>query len=137
MSEYIVSARKYRPDSFESLIGQDNNARTLYIVLEDAVRQNIGTDDMILQMIDDPELRILVVTAFTSDMYMRMDVDRALRDAVYQIKLTQLEESRASVQRMLNGGEMDITDEQELQGLLQAKLELDRKIEELKGEMEG
>ena len=68
---------------------------------------------------------------------MRMDVDRALQDAVYQIKLTQLEESRASVQRMLNGGEMDITDEQELQGLLQAKLELDRKIEELKGEMEG
>ena len=32
---------------------------------------------------------------------------------------------------------MDITDEQELQSLLQAKLELDRKIEELKGEMEG
>jgi len=116
---------------------KDNNARTLYIVLEDAVRQNIGTDDMILQMIDDPELRNLVVTAFTSDMYMRMDVGRALQDAVYQIKLTQLEESRAQVQRMLNGGEMDITDEQELQSLLQAKLELDRKIEELKGEMEG
>ena len=29
MSEYIVSARKYRPDSFGSLIGQDNIARTL------------------------------------------------------------------------------------------------------------
>lgn len=29
MSEYIVSARKYRPDNFESLIGQDNIARTL------------------------------------------------------------------------------------------------------------
>ena len=29
MSEYIVSARKYRPASFESLIGQDNIARTL------------------------------------------------------------------------------------------------------------
>jgi DNA polymerase-3 subunit gamma/tau len=29
MSEYIVSARKYRPDSFESLLGQDNIARTL------------------------------------------------------------------------------------------------------------
>jgi DNA polymerase-3 subunit gamma/tau len=29
MSEYIVSARKYRPDSFETLIGQDNIARTL------------------------------------------------------------------------------------------------------------
>ena len=29
MSEYIVSARKYRPDSFESLVGQDTIARTL------------------------------------------------------------------------------------------------------------
>lgn len=29
MSEYVVSARKYRPDSFETLVGQDNIARTL------------------------------------------------------------------------------------------------------------
>jgi len=29
MSQYIVSARKYRPTSFETLIGQDNIARTL------------------------------------------------------------------------------------------------------------
>ena len=29
MAQYIVSARKYRPDTFESLIGQDNIARTL------------------------------------------------------------------------------------------------------------
>ena len=28
-SQYIVSARKYRPDSFEDLIGQDNIVRTL------------------------------------------------------------------------------------------------------------
>jgi len=29
MSDYVVSARKYRPDSFASLIGQDSIARTL------------------------------------------------------------------------------------------------------------
>ena len=29
MSQYIVSARKYRPDSFGTLIGQDNSAQTL------------------------------------------------------------------------------------------------------------
>ncbi|MGN1212276.1 MAG: DNA polymerase III subunit gamma/tau [Candidatus Cryptobacteroides sp.] len=29
MTQYIVSARKYRPDTFESLIGQDNIAQTL------------------------------------------------------------------------------------------------------------
>ena len=137
----ILMKNRDRFEKFRSEIKlnhlKDDAARTLYIVLEDAVRQDIGTDDMILQMIEDPELRNLVVTAFTGEMYRRMDVDRTLEDAVQQIKLTQLEESRASVQRMLNGGEMDITDEQELDNLLQAKLELDRKIQELKGEMEG
>ena len=29
MAQYIVSARKYRPDNFETLVGQDNIARTL------------------------------------------------------------------------------------------------------------
>lgn len=29
MEQYVVSARKYRPDSFETLIGQDNIVRTL------------------------------------------------------------------------------------------------------------
>ena len=29
MEQFIVSARKYRPDTFESLIGQENIARTL------------------------------------------------------------------------------------------------------------
>lgn len=29
MTDYIVSARKYRPESFETLIGQDNIAKTL------------------------------------------------------------------------------------------------------------
>ena len=136
----ILMKNRDRFEKFRSEIKlyhlKDDAARTLYIVLEDAVRQDIGTDDMILQMIEDPELRNLVVTAFTGEMYRRMDVDRTLEDAVQQIKLAQLEESRAAVQRMLNG-EMDITDEQELDNLLQAKLDLDRKIQELKGEMEG
>ena len=136
----ILMKNRDRFEKFRSEIKlyhlKDDAARSLYIVLEDAVRQDIGTDDMILQMIEDPELRNLVVTAFTGEMYRRMDVDRTLEDAVQQIKLAQLEESRAAVQRMLNG-EMDITDEQELDNLLQAKLDLDRKIQELKGEMEG
>ena len=38
MSEYIVSARKYRPDSFESLIGQDTIARGIKKFGEEVVK---------------------------------------------------------------------------------------------------
>ncbi len=114
----------------------DPAAIKLYTVLEDASRQEIRTDDMVLQMIDDKELRDLAVTAFTSRMYERMDVDKTLDDAVFQIRLARLEQRRANIQRMLYGGEIDISDEQEFSNLLQMKMSLDREIEELKGEME-
>ncbi len=115
----------------------DPAAIKLYTVLEDAARGEIRTDDVILQMIDDPELKELAVSAFTSRMYECMDVDKTLDDAVFQIKLAQLEQRRTNIQRMLNGGEMDIADEQEFANLLQLKMSLDREIEELKGEREN
>lgn len=114
----------------------DPSAIKLYTVLEDVMRSEIRTDDLVIQMIDDPELRNLAVSAFTSRMYERMDVDKTLDDAVFQIRLSQLEQRRANIQRMLNGGEVDIADEQEFSNLLQLKMSLDREIEELKGERE-
>lgn len=116
----------------------DLTARKLYTVLEDAGRQDVKTDDMILQMIEEGELRDLAVTAFTSEMFKRMDVDETLNDAIFQIKLAQLEEQRDAVQRMLNGGEMDMADQGEFVELLQRKVSLDKEIEELKkSEMDG
>ena len=112
----------------------DPAAIKLYTVLEDASRQEVRTDDVILQMIDDQDLRNLAVTAFTSKMYESMNVDATLEDAIYQIKLAQLEQKRSNIQRMLNGGEMDITDNLEFASLLQMKMSLDREIEELKAE---
>lgn len=114
----------------------DAAAQELYTVLEDASREGVRTDDMILQMISDPELKNLAVTAFTSEMYDRMDVDKTLEDAEYQIRLRQLEERKAMVQRMLNGGEIDMADEQEFGNILQMKMALDKEIQDLKGEME-
>ena len=114
----------------------DPAAIKLYTVLEDVTRSEIRTDDLVIQKIDDPELKDLAVSAFTSRMYERMDVDKTLDDAVFQIRLAQLEQRRANIQRMLNGGEVDIADEQEFANLLQLKMSLDREIEELKGERE-
>ena len=91
---------------------------------------------MVLQMIDDPALRDLAAAAFTSEMYERMDVDKTLDDAVYQLKLAKLEERRAAVQQMLSNGEMDMMDENEFAYLLKTKSDIDREILELKGETE-
>lgn len=114
----------------------DENAQALYTVLEDSSRQDIRTDDMMLQMIEDQNLRNLAVTAFTSEMYDRMDVKKTLQDAVVQIKLRKLEESRAMVQRMLNSGDLDATDDMEFGNLLQMKMNLDKEIQDLRGNME-
>ncbi len=138
----VLLGNRDRFDKFRSEVKlshlTDPAARKLYTVLEDASRQDVKTDDMILQMIDENELRDLAVTAFTSDMYKRMDVDKTLDDAIYQIKLAQLEEQRNMVQRMLNGGEMDMADQQEFVDLLQRKISLDKEIEDLKkSEMDG
>ena len=90
---------------------------------------------MVLQMISDPELRNLAAEAFTSELFERMDVDKTLKDAVYQLKLAKLEEQRSAVQRMLSSGEMDLMDETEFADLIQRKSVLDKEILELKGEM--
>ena len=114
----------------------DPAARKIYTVLEDASRQELKTDDSVLQMIDEPELRDLAVTAFTSSMYQRMDVGTTLHNATLRIRLKQLEERKTALQRMINGEEMAMTDGNEFTNLLMRKIELDREIQELKGEME-
>ena len=136
----ILLRRRDRFESFRNTIRPgdltDEAARKLYTVLEDASRQEVRTDDMVLQMIDDPALRDLAAAAFTSEMYERMDVDKTLDDAVYQLRLAKLEERRAAVQQMLSNGEMDMMDENEFAYLLRTKSDLDKEILELKGEME-
>ena len=136
----ILLRRRDRFESFRNTIRPgdltDEAAKKLYTVLEDASRQEVRTDDIVLQMIDDPALRDLAAEAFTSEMYERMDVDKTLDDAVYQLRLAKLEERRSAVQQMLSNGEMDMMDDNEFAYLLQTKSSLDKEILELKGEME-
>lgn len=137
----ILLKRRDRFENFRNTIKPgdltDDAAKQLYTVLEDASRQEIRTDDMVLQMINDPGLRDLTAAAFTSELFERMDVDKTLDDAIYQLKLAKLEEQRSAVQQMLSNGEMDMMDENEFAYLLQMKISLDNEILELKGEMEA
>lgn len=115
----------------------DPLARQLYTVLEDASRQDIRTPEMLLQMIAQQDLKDLTVTAFESPMYDRTNAEKALDDAVLQIRLRRLEEKRDRVLRLLSSGEMDSMGADEVGQYLSMKASLDRDIEDLKEEMDG
>lgn len=114
----------------------DPLARKLYTVLEDASRQDVRTPEILLQMIEQQELKDLTVTAFASPMYDRSNADKVLEDAVLQIRLRRLEEKRNRVLRLLSSGEMENMDASEVGQYLSMKASLDKDIEELKEEME-
>jgi len=114
----------------------DPLARKLYTVLEDASRQDVRTPEMLLQMIEQQELKDLTVTAFASPMYDRSNAEKVLEDAVLQIRLRRLEEKRNRVLRLLSSGEMENMDASEVGQYLSMKASLDKDIEELKEEME-
>lgn len=114
----------------------DPLARKLYTVLEDASRQDVRTPEMLLQMIEQQELKDLTVTAFASPMYDRSNAKKVLEDAVLQIRLRRLEEKRNRVLRLLSSGEMENMDASEVGQYLSMKASLDKDIEELKEEME-
>lgn len=114
----------------------DPLARKLYTVLEDASRQDVRTPEMLLQMIEQQELKDLTVTAFASPMYDRSNAEKVLEDAVLQIRLRRLEEKRNRVLRLLSSGEMENMGASEVGQYLSMKASLDKDIEELKEEME-
>lgn len=114
----------------------DPLARKLYTVLEDASRQDVRTPEMLLQMIEQQELKDLTVTAFASPMYDRSNAEKVLEDAVLQIRLRRLEEKRNRVLRLLSSWEMENMDASEVGQYLSMKASLDKDIEELKEEME-
>ncbi len=105
--------------------------------MEDASRQGIKTNELLLQMIADEQLKDLVVSALVNPMYNRENADNTLRDAVYQIKLRRLEEQRNRVTRLLSNGEIENMDAEEINRLLSTKAELDKDIIDLKREMDG
>ena len=115
----------------------DPSARKFYTVLEDASRQNLKTNEMVLQMISEQDLKDLTVSAFASPMYDRPNAEKVLEDAIYQIQLRHLEEKRSRVLRLLSSGEMEGLKAEDVAEYLAMKASLDRDIEKLKQEMDN
>ncbi|MCF0238709.1 MAG: DNA primase [Sphaerochaetaceae bacterium] len=110
----------------------DYGAQVLYTVLEDASRQDIRTNDLLLEMIGDTDLRELVVLSFTSKLYAKENARKIMNEAIFRINLKILEEKRQNIQRLISSGETDNLSQREMENLLMAVVALDKDIEDLK-----
>lgn len=112
---------------------EDKDAVKLYAVLENANREDIKTDEVVLQMISDDNLRNFVSASFSDDLHHPEDVKTAIEVSINAIKLEKLIESRKRIISLINSSEKEGLSANQFSDMLEAKLELDRQIEELKG----
>ena len=109
----------------------DKNALTLYSTLENASRADVNDESLIINMIDDSELKQLVLTAITMNMY--QDEDHVfLNNAINEIKLKNLESDRKRILSLISSFSNSLSDFSELRDLLSAKDDLDSEIEKIK-----
>lgn len=110
----------------------DVNAKKLYTVLEDAERECIRSDENILEMIDDLQLKNIVSASMNDGLYNKINVKDAIDSAVLSINLRELIEKRNNITKMLTASGMECISIEEYKGLLEAKNSLDREIEQIK-----
>jgi DNA primase len=106
----------------------DRDAQSLYAVLENAAREEISDTDLILQMIEDQDLKNLVVQSFDSSLYKVSNPDEAVKEAITAVRLEELLEKRRRVQGMVNSAAVEgITDSQLIE-LMETLRDLDNEI---------
>jgi DNA primase len=106
----------------------DRDAQSLYAVLENAAREEISDTDLILQMIEDQDLKNLVVQSFDSSLYRVSNPDEAVKEAINAVLLEELLEKRRRIQGMVNSASVEgITDSQLIE-LMETLRDLDNEI---------
>lgn len=111
---------------------EDDAAIRLYTVLENASREEIKTDEVVLQMITDEGLRNFVAASFADGLHRPDNVEREIENAADIIRLERLIESRNNIISLIKSTDAEGLKETEFTNMLEAKCDLDRKIEELK-----
>lgn len=110
----------------------DNYAKMLYTVLENSSREEIKTDEVLLQMIEDEELRNFVSASIADGLHCSDDAEKDVEEAINAIKLQHLIENRNNILSLISSSDNGSLGSEDYRNMLEAKLDLDRKIEELK-----
>lgn len=106
----------------------DKEAQSLYAVLENAAREEITDTDLILQMIEDPDLKNLVVQSFDSSLYRVANPDEAVKEAINVVLMEELLEKRRRIQGMVNSASVEGISNDQLLELMETLRDLDNEI---------
>jgi DNA primase len=106
----------------------DRDAQSLYAVLENAAREEISDTDLILQMIEDQDLKNLVVQSFDSSLYRVSNPDEAVKEAINAVLLEELLEKRRRIQGMVNSSSVEGISDSQLIELMETLRDLDNEI---------
>ena len=125
--------REYRSRiSFGDL--KDREAQTIYMALENAMRNEITSNELFLTMITDEDARNDVATSFALDEYSAKNGRSALDEAADRINLRGMEERRDVLLNQLRSFS-DSLDPEQLSDALLRKKELDERISTLRNEL--
>jgi DNA primase len=106
----------------------DREAQSLYAVLENASREEVSDTDLILQMIEDQDLKNLVVQSFDSSLYRVSNPDEAVKEAINSVLLEELLEKRRRIQGMVNSASVEGISDSQLIELMETLRDLDNEI---------
>ena len=113
---------------------KDREAQIIYMALENAMRNEITSNELFLTMITDEDARNDVATSFALDEYSSKIGRNALDEAADRISLRGMEERREVLLNQLKSFS-DSLDSDQLSDALMRKKELDEKISVLKNEL--
>ena len=111
---------------------KDPDAQRLYAVLENASREEVKSTELILQMIENEELKNLVVQSFDTALYKPASAKEAVQEAANGIHAQELLEKRRRIQRMINTGTAEGVTEERLIELMEILRDLDNELLALK-----
>ena len=113
---------------------KDREAQIIYMALENAMRNEITSNELFLTMITDEGARNDVATSFALDEYSSKTGRSALDEAADRISLRGMEERRDVLLNQLRSFS-DSLDPDQLSDALQRKKELDEEISALRNEL--
>lgn len=108
---------------------RDDRAREVFVALEECLRQNEESTELLLERIEDESLRRLIVERVSSEEF-AVNGEAIIRDTTYRIKERNLRERRKRIEARLRRG--DAADDTEEMNLLHEQQYLDAELRKLR-----